>query len=1767
MTHPIFRYGRKDATGTITKDNLVREIYDLADPETGVEVSGLLTQARDAFDEANPGLTFPLDVTEFVSTPVLEDIPFRVPRDWNDPSQDDEDIPSNVVRGWFADPPTGRPVRRAITLAFSALKTTCQYVGQWNPAIDNDVLRIKRIIDMCDLMALPSVNPYVAHLLVGAGSDPDVPALDRVAQLTVDELRTLLNNPDNAPEAWRDTQPWNQIHRAVQRFAKRRSKVPNRPTAVPVSVGTVESQVARWASVSSEPRTMVAEFHGARALEAVARLQATLLRANDHLNRGRPSDAVDSYQQLIRQLVSLAKDLAFVEPTADEEDGLSVNSVTKVCGILLDYLVPEQVEQYKSALGYPQDGPRETLRGFSLVDVIDARAASVEEGPIANLADFGDEFSNAIRLQLGELGRGTEDIDNLSIFSNLGTSLLDEQNTDSAFRDMNQNAFDRLNQNTRRQLPAAAHVTFKSLDGSGSSPSPRWRNYIRPKAKLHRVRAKAVGTWSGSIEDWYISAAATPARKAALGFDPSVGPFEEVTVFDRYLEIQPLGPANSPPPIFIPVTADYDLFVTNYVATVLPRLTGDAEPEWTNLRSEDFADPARFLARLPALYASQVPMAISMAYTAVGDNRRAGAFQGARYLGDTAILSVPLGFNLAVAFLGAEFFDVNAMTDQEFLDRIISWNDQGDRLYKDNRLHRARRAYEVVEDWCSRKTSLLTFPQDLDLALIHVRTQIGERRTSGAELQSISLLNLITDDDEETPTQSWPVVSGTYPVRQSNMFTPATGAFGNGELPEYQARAVRIAPKDSALSALGAHLGGLESDGVFRVGSGFLQSRQTTTRASANRMAVPIYVEPVDPKAIEAQLIRAKVMLSQLASGLNWLGFDPNVVPVWRFDYLVQQARYFIEKSDSLQQRTMNFILQAESRDLTIATAEMQAKVAAEGVDVANAQRQLAAAQTESAVQAENQAIEMAQASSDATIVNLFGSFASTIGALATGNVAGAVSTMASGISNAMQAGAESENAMSAAQQQVLVAEAQEQVAVAQTDLAILQASQAEAYLGLLGQSAFGSDLYRTLAGHTAKLGKGYLMMGNRMAYLAEKSFQWETRTDSRVIQMSYEDPKSAQGEWLGAATLLSHLDSLVHQRVTGIAQRFQLLKVTWSLRDRDPAALMYLQANGTTRISLPQKALDIMFPGLYLHNLRRLEVEFDGILPPGGIKATVSVSGIGKVRVPNRPVFLANFPRSAFSEDWTYPFSEYSLDSGTPPPAPFVMKPIKSNPVSQMLSEYRRAQDSVTLSAPEGALDAFENLPLDTIWTLTLPPGANDLDRDGIADVRFVLYFQALHDGALAHHQQARLLEGGPTGNTLGARIYASTLGENRLTALVEGPDNFRKVDHRRVLVPVGPQALHNGLTKRKLKNVTGTILGLDAVEPSITLRADLRIAHRLRPFGVRLATATYAIPAHGEAQYGNFYSGVGDVEQRMNRINGDGSTTLDVLMRSDRRGDFQALHDMVDAIIDAHDGALPDDPSDDDNEETALGDWLIKWIRFTQADGTTTVNRYRRDEEGDNITVAGGYLNLPNTATAAVTGASWKHIEARVTLSGTSGNLWPAGTLTMTLRSGSTPVTAKVTTADAGSGNTSITLEIAGPGGPPLMTDFVTGTIPTSELDPYTEWVVRVYDQHMEVQWDGLTVLSKGWTGTTPAAGGLTFGFSGASNQARIYDLTVRRLDFEGNARETLIDDNIADASAFTLASGATRVAATHTLNDLRIITDVALQVDYDGTPRVQS
>lgn len=1210
-------------------------------------------------------------------------------------------------------------------------------------------------------------------------------------------------------------------------------------------------------------------------------------------------------------------------------------------------------------------------------------------------------------------------------------------------------------------------------------------------------------------------------------------------------------------------------FAKRYRRDVLAKLLDHTGGAGWDFAPIDFADPVRFAFILPQLFARHLPLSLARSLDHLGRRRIAQALRAGAVIrmadlskpetasakaGSASLIAVDrvdlaiedsVSYGTTVSSVG----DVNCSDLDALYEQFRSDNERGDAHYQAGDYENAAAAYvDVLEiaggcqnltdivnalpsahegliaeakDWLVGQSSWTTGLLDatIDDAASYGAVISGVWREPPAETRGV-IANALERDDImffTDPVDPRGGGGGSIPTFESSDVTTSDGGFDFDETDDEDDVIIfEFEPPPMGFPGPGGGGGG---------GGG-------GTDCPPGEPVTYVY----DYDDLEREVLHAFSYLSQLLAGLNWLGFDPETVPVWSFDHLLSQARYYGEKADELQQRALSLLGSAEVRERDEFQAAASAAVAAQGVAVAKSQEAMARANLEATETARDAAAEAEKHTNDdvfwaigvglaavAAVVlaaptggasvavavaagaSLAAAQASGAAAQASGRREAAAGVVQAGASTAVQIDGAIEGQQQASSQlevaeaQVEVAAEQVALAVEQTALAELESAVAQGYLDLLGSQTLTANAYYELLDVISFLASRYLHMANRLAWLAERAYQHESRRYSSYVQVSYDQPDELVGRFTSAATLLSHVDALAHEHLTAATERNQLLATTYSLLINNPTSLVALQLTGATQFRISQKELDQRFPGLYLHSLDRIEVEFDGLLPAGGVRAVLRTANQTSVRVPHE-AGLYFTDGSELQSDWCYPASEFPIGSATSPPR-FAIKTVAGSGFTQVLSEYRRSRDGVILSVPAGALDNFEHLGTDAIWTLEIPRSGNELDLAAISDVRVVLYFSALYSSELADRQVEVLRE-----ETVGrnATFAATISAADDFTRLVSPPSDDRLRDLRLLRLDVADQDLPSNVTDREFRNVSVFVYGTDG-------RAlALRLVPSAGPLGAAVSTSL----GMADVPDGLAYSAVGD--------NASEYPDAPAAYRH-REGDFPALDDLARELQAA--------------DADIAGRWVVKVLPEDNPDWL------RRDDDGELVAIRSGSLDLATGGWVRLPG---EFLHAAVTARVGLGE----GTLSVALRE---DVLATIEIAGT---EANIRLRYGG-----LMT---IATAQVSRLDSLCELELAVHDNDARVSLDGVTLAALRIDDAVAAAavpGPAEIGFEG-SGSAELADVRITRLRHDGEPLQELVRETFASVDAVELSpSGAAWVEREHNQLDLASVNDVLVQLDYDG------
>ncbi|MGH3679992.1 MAG: hypothetical protein ACRDT2_07035 [Natronosporangium sp.] len=509
--------------------------------------------------------------------------------------------------------------------------------------------------------------------------------------------------------------------------------------------------------------------------------------------------------------------------------------------------------------------------------------------------------------------------------------------------------------------------------------------------------------------------------------------------------------------------------------------------------------------------------------------------------------------------------------------------------------------------------------------------------------------------------------------------------------------------------------------------------------------------------AMAIAIRRAAQYLDMINAGLNILGLPLDLVPVFRFRYLQAVARYFTEQAikaereyitfmSSSEQETASQLQLQQSVDLASATVELESRRIAEAEAerrVAGASQVLAQTRVDNA---KTRREEYAQVSADKVALDTASAHASGGFTETEGGYSVHLSTSGEQVSLGDQDYEIMRNAawhrgmiqrefeladMARTEQEYgahkQVADAQvalsdRRVSVAQQGraIAVLRQQQAKELLAYAQSKTFDAALWHALADRMRELAHLYLERAIEIAYVMQAAYNFETDAGLDNIAMSYGTSDALNG-LLGGQALMADIDYFTYHQVMQTRSKEIPVRTVLSLAEHFPYSLFQFRRAGVASFETTLELFDRLYPGTYLHRIKSVEVVVEGVVPVDGIYGSVRNSGVSSFR---------------------------TVDNA----AKVRLQPAET----QVLSSYSARGDAVVFRPSDETRGVFEDSGLCTAWTVSIPPGANDLRYESISDLKLVVHHTAFHDPELEAAVQAAL-------PTTGSRSRTFSLRESR--------------------------------------------------------------------------------------------------------------------------------------------------------------------------------------------------------------------------------------------------------------------------------------------------------------------------------------------------------------------------------------------------------------------
>jgi len=491
----------------------------------------------------------------------------------------------------------------------------------------------------------------------------------------------------------------------------------------------------------------------------------------------------------------------------------------------------------------------------------------------------------------------------------------------------------------------------------------------------------------------------------------------------------------------------------------------------------------------------------------------------------------------------------------------------------------------------------------------------------------------------------------------------------------------------------------------------------------------------------------ATIGLMKLRAGMNFLGYSDEYVPIWRYSFLLEQARYFADRARAAERDTLNFFEKGyaeeeKARNLTqtIATQSLSLRMAGAKVEQMEQRTDIAQAQVDLFDLRMQNAERNAQ---DAIAVGLASAFSYSV-SVSTGflqaSVGFGVSFSPGAIAQGFAKAAEIRRGIQEmgvqqdiARQEKVLAEMETRMAEMGYDIESLNQVFAQDNLNYLKSKPLNRELWFNLGRTMRQIARQYLQQAITLAWMAEQAYEYEYDRRLDVIKFDYSNANTE--DLLGADLLLRDLDAIEYDRLSTLQNKQLPLKFTLALSEHDPIAFQRFRRTGLMNLTTTLESLDLKFPGVYLVRVQAVEVKLNALVGRASVVAgRLTHHGVSTFRFKtgDRPLAPPSSDPGA-PESFSNVVADYIPDSSD---HGFMLRLASQPPETLVLSNFELRQDGVYFAPDAGAsgqqLRVFENVGFAGEWTLEISPSANDFDFDTIMEVELTFYLTARYDETL---------------------------------------------------------------------------------------------------------------------------------------------------------------------------------------------------------------------------------------------------------------------------------------------------------------------------------------------------------------------------------------------------------------------------------------------------
>jgi hypothetical protein len=517
---------------------------------------------------------------------------------------------------------------------------------------------------------------------------------------------------------------------------------------------------------------------------------------------------------------------------------------------------------------------------------------------------------------------------------------------------------------------------------------------------------------------------------------------------------------------------------------------------------------------------------------------------------------------------------------------------------------------------------------------------------------------------------------------------------------------------------------------------------------------------------VYAALLTATAHLEQLKAGFNYLGYLDTYVPPWRFQFLLERARYFAEHAKNAQREYLNFLSNAEREEfqelsasqnvemeksnVRIETARvdqvlLEVQAARESADLARLHAQNAKASFEE-YERFDEAMDQLFDTTGLAVITASLNQVSSIPGLGTALdfgvdffSGGAASKAKERQQAAAQRELEKHNLERAAKEASRAAQvAKTQLAAAQVGLvvtglqrqaALLRHEFALQNLQFLRNRTLNTEQWYRLVATIRSVSETYLRYAVELAFLAEQAYEFEADKRINVIRFDYD--LSEVGDFLAADFLMRDLDTLEKDLIITQRQRHQHIRYVLSMAREFPEALQELRGSGKVMLSLRLEQLEKRFPGLYNMRIGTVDVLPIALMDSTRFSLELTHLGTSQVRLKVQPDTPPEIPSSSTLNTNDLPVSEGGWLAELQETWPIKLR--VTGPETAVFSGLTRQEANMVFAfATTGQRQAFESLGAAAAWQVDFTARENQVVPGTLADLLITFTLSGYHDPEL---------------------------------------------------------------------------------------------------------------------------------------------------------------------------------------------------------------------------------------------------------------------------------------------------------------------------------------------------------------------------------------------------------------------------------------------------